>query len=223
MHLPVEIQRAEILDWWELEQEKISRSLLDRLPALYYAVDQVIEEMPIKNFLRRGKFHAEKIEPIIAEWMDKLYRELAHELDESFRSSSNVIEGKGAYEGWSYSEMATAGAAIAVSAAPIAGIPFFAGGLTAAGITVAGFTFGGGALLALPATALVGSAVIFAAGPAVRGKAVSSLKTRLRNTIHTQIDAHVLGDQTQPSVPSLKGKLLGDLQSVALKRIDMVQ
>lgn len=223
MHLPVEIQRAEILDWWEAEQEKISRALQERLPALYYRLDQVIDKMPIKGFLRKRKFHAEQIEPIVTMWVEELYRELTHELDESFRASSEVIEGKGGYEGWTYGEMVTAGAAIAVSAAPIAGVPFFAGGLTAAGITIAGFTVGGGALLALPVAALAGSAVLVAAGPAVRGKAVSSLKARFRKNVHKLAETLVLGNSEQPSVSSLKGKLLGELRNVALKRIDMVR
>lgn len=223
MSLPVEIQRAEILDWWEAGQEHISRTLPERLPALYYLVDQVIEEMPLKAFIRKGKFHTEQIEPIAVEWMEKLYRELTHELDESFRASSKTIEGKGAHDLWSYSELATAGAAIAISVAPMAGIPFFMGGLTAAGVTIAGFTIGGGALLALPVAALAGSAVLFAAGPAARGKAVSNLKARFRKGIHEGIELRVLGDPSDPSIASLKGRLLGELRGVALKRMEMVK
>lgn len=221
MQLPVEIQRAEILDWWETAQEQIARTLPERLPALYYRVDQVIEDMPIKAFIQKGKFRGERIEPIVIEWMEKLYRELTHELDESFRASSEAVEGKGVHDSWSYGEMATAGAAIAVSAAPIAGIPFFAGGLTAAGFL--GISFLGGGILVVPAVALAGSAVFLAAGPSARAKAVSHLKSRFREAVHEGIEKRVLGDPDDPSTASLKGTLLGELRGVALKRMEMVE
>lgn len=153
--------------------------------------------------------------------MEKVYRDLTHELDESFRSSAEAVEGDGAHEQWTYSEMATAGAALAVSVAPIAGIPFFAGGLTAAGVTVLGLTVGGGAILAIPVAALAGSAILLAAGPSVRGKAVAALKARYRDAVHNAIEKRVLGDGTNPGSPSLKDKLQGELLGVALKRMEM--
>lgn len=222
MQLPVEIQRAEILDWWETEQNHISQTLPDSLPALYYKVDNVIDAMPVKAFIRKGKLHSEQIEPIVVEWLEKLYRELTHELDKSFRSSLKIVEGDPALDRWSYGEVATAGAALAVSAAPIAGIPFFAGGVMTAGVTVLGYTFGGGALLALPVVALAGSAVLVAAGPAARGRAVSHLKSRFKNAVHKAVETRVLGDPEKPSIPSLKGTLLGELRAVTLKRLEMV-
>ncbi|UWR10906.1 hypothetical protein [Sulfitobacter mediterraneus] len=221
--LPVEIQKAEILDWWETERDHISRALPDRLPELFYRVDQTIDGMPVRALMRRGKFHSEQIEPIVVEWLEKLYRELTHDLDNSFRSSLETVEGGGPLDSWSYGEAATAGAAIAVSAAPIAGIPFFAGGIASAGVTILGVTVGGGALLAFPVAALAGSAVLFAAGPAARGKAVSHLKSRFKATVHSAIETRVLGNTEEPVVPSLKGTLLGELRGVTLQRIEMVK
>ncbi|WP_422001189.1 hypothetical protein [Roseovarius mucosus] len=223
MQLPPEVLRAEILDWWEAEQERMYHALLKRLPALYYHVDQKIADMPVKAFIRKGKFHAETIEPIVIDWIETLYRELTHDLDDSFRASSKNLEGKGIYDSWSYGEMASAGAAIAVSVAPAAGVPFFAGGLTVAGFSFLGITIGGGALVPLAVTALAGSVVMLAAGPAVRGKAASHLLSRFRSVVHEAIDIRVLGDSDDPSIPSLKGRLLGELHGVALKRIEMVE
>ena len=56
MQLPPEILRAEVLDWWETEQERISRTLPERLPGLYYHVDQNISDIRIKAFEGRGRF-----------------------------------------------------------------------------------------------------------------------------------------------------------------------
>lgn len=223
MQLPVEIQRAEILDWWEAEQERISRILPERLPALYYCVDQLVDNMPIKALLRRERYRVEQIEPIVTEWVEKLYRELTHQLDESFRASSEAVEGRGTNNTWSYGEMATAGAAIAVSIAPVAGIPFFASGLTAAGVTILGLTFGGGALLAVPVAALASSTVVLAAGPAARARAITHLKISFKRAIHQTINNRILGDFDDPSIVSLQGKLLNELRGVALMRMELVE
>jgi hypothetical protein len=224
MQLPVEIQQAEILDWWESEHERISDALADRLPGLYYLVDQQIENMPFTNLVRRGKFKAEHIEPIVAAWMDKIYFEFTLELDESLRASLHSLEGDKPGEGWSFNEMAVAGAALALSASPVAAIPFFAGGLATAGVTFLGVTFGGGVLLATPVAALAGSAVLAAlVGPTARTKAIANLKSRLRSAIHAAIQARVLGDANGQSHASLKGRLLGELYSVATKRLALIE
>ncbi len=223
MQLPVEIQRAEILDWWEASHERISEAVLDRLPALYYRIDKEIEAMPIKELLGKGKFRAEKLVPIIDEWAAKLHRELTHELDESLRASLESSARDGAGDGWSYSEMAVAGAALAFSAAPVAGVPFFIGGLTASGTVILGITIGGGALLALPVAALAGSAAFLALGPTARKTALSKLKNRFRDSVHKAVDNYVLGDPNDPDKSSLKGILLEELRNVTMKRMEMVE
>ena len=222
MSLPVEVQRAEIIDWWETEHQRISEALVDRLPALYYRVDQEIAKVSVTQFRKKGRFLAETIEPAVIHWIEKIYCEFTHELDEALRKSQRSLEGKAAIDRWSYQELAFAGSALAVSVAPVAAVPLFAGGLTTAGVTVAGITFGGGALLALPVAALAGSIALIAAGPTVRAKAVSKLKSRIRSDLHQSIETRVLGDPNNPESPSLKGVLLKELYDVATKRLDRV-
>ena len=223
MQMPAEILRAEILDWWEAERDRISEALPERLPALLYKVDKIIDDMSASDLLKRGKFVAEKVEPVVVDWIERLYKELTHELDESFRASVKEAEGGESYKNWTYGEMATAGAAIAVSAAPAAGIPFYAGGLTAAGTVVFGLTlpWTGGGLLAGAVAAAAGSAVLLAAGPAVRAKAVSRLKSNFKSSIHDVIEERVLGSAADRRAASLKQVLFSELQGVALKRMEL--
>lgn len=216
MQLPNEIHRAEVLDWWEDSRESVCSALDDRIPALYYKVDKVVEEMPAKRLIQKGKFRSEEIEPIVVEWVEKLYRELTHDLDDSLRASLANIEGNVPQAGLSYREMVTTGAALTFSVAPIAGVPFFAGGLAVTGI--AGVLGGGFAVV--PTVALAGSAAALIAGPGVRSKAVKSLKTRLLKDIHMEIDKRVFGDSENSAAPSLKGALMNDLQCVAMKRME---
>lgn len=222
MQLPTEVVQAEILDWWEAEREKIAQILPDRLPALFYSVDKIIDGMSVADFLKRGKFIAEKVEPLVADWIERTYKELTLEIDESFRASAQEAEGGDAYKKWSYGEMATAGAAIAASTAPVAGIPFFAGGLTTAGTAILGLTLGGGALIPAAVLALAGSAALLAAGPGIRSKAISQLKSKLKTSLHDAITRRVLGDAADAKLVSLKHVLFNELQGVALKRMEMV-
>lgn len=223
MQMPAEVLRTEILDWWEAERDRIAEAIPERLPALLYKVDKVIDDMSASDLLKRGKFVAEKVEPIVADWIERHYKEFTHELDESFRASANEAEGGETYNNWTYGEMATAGAAIALSAAPAAGIPFFAGGLSAAGTVMLGLTlpFTGGGLAAGAVAAAAGSAVLLAAGPAVRSKAVSKLKSNFKSSIHKEISNRVLGSVHEGKLASLKQVLLNELQGVTLKRMEM--
>ena len=221
MQMPAEVLRAEILDWWEAERDRIAEVIPERLPALLYKVDKSIDDMSASDLLKRGKFVTEKVEPVVADWIERLYKELTHELDESFRASAKEAEGGETYKNWSYGEMATAGAAIAVSAAPAAGIPFFVGGLTTAGTAILGFTIGGGTLIPIAVTAAAGSAVLLAAGPSVRAKAVAKLKSNFKSSMHDEITKRVLGSATDGKAVSLNQVLLKELQGVTLKRMEM--
>lgn len=221
--LAPEILRQEIIDWWENERQKISNSLPERRQALFYKVDKIIDGMPIKKLLSRKQFVEEKILPEINSGIEKMYRELTLEVDESFRASSQNVEGGGHYGNWSYSEMVTAGAAIAVSAAPVAGIPFFAGGLTTAGTWVVVTTLGGGALIPTAVAAAAGSAILLAAGPTVRSKAVAKLTSNLKKAIHKEIDYMVLELSNDNTKPSLKQRLFNELQGIAVKRMEMAK
>ncbi len=223
MQLPTEVVQAEILDWWEGERERIAQIMPDRMPALFYNVDKVIDDMSVADFLKRGRFVANKVEPLVADWIERTYKELTHEIDESFRASAYKTEGGDAYQKWSYGDMATAGAAIAVSAAPVAGIPFFAGGMTTAGTVVLWFTIGGGNLIPAAVVALAGSAVLLAAGPGVRSKAITRLKSKLKASLHDAITTRVLGVADGTKLVSLKHVLFGELQGVALKRMEMAK
>lgn len=223
MQMPSEVLRAEILDWWEAERDRIAEALPERLPALLYKVDKIIDDMSASELLKRGKFVSEKVEPVVADWIERLYKELTLELDESFRASAKEAEGGETYKNWSYGDMATAGAAIAVSAAPAAGIPFFAGGLTTAGLSLGFATVGGGALIPIAVTAAAGSAVLLAVGPAVRTKAILTLKAKFKSSIHDGISKRVLGYGNGSKVISLKEVLFSELQGVALKRMEMAK
>lgn len=221
MSLPPEIQRAEIIDWWEKAHERISTGLESGLPQLLERVDQKITTMSRKDLVAgRSRFRNDVTEPIVSAWMEETYGQLNEELDEALATSLKELGGANETVSMSYRDMAVAGAAVAASAAPLAGIPFFAGGFTAAGLSIAGFTIISGTIAAVPVFAVVGTVVAVGFGPKIRSSAVKVVKDGFRNKVHREIEMRVMGDPNDASRPSLKGLLLGDLFSVTVKRME---
>lgn len=216
MGLPDEMVRAEILDWWEQERDKIARTLPDRLPALFYKVDERLEAMSLSNHVKRKDYIAREIEPVIVEWITQLYNELAQEADDSFRASVSAIEGVE----WSSQDMATAGVVLAVSAAPAASLPFLIGGVTSSWGVILLASFGGVAVI--PAAVAAAGGGLLAAGLGW-SKASSMITSALKTKLHEEITARVVGSDLKPGIVSLKQTLFQQLQAVAEKRLEMAQ
>lgn len=221
--LPVEILQAEVLDWWETQHETVSNGLDEKLPELLNRLDAEIEAMPIRAFFRKGKYHAERLEPIIQEFLEKNYAEFSNELDEAFQRSVANVEAESATKTlntWSYKEMATAGGAAVATIAPLAALPFLTGGLVTSGTVVLGFTLSSPALIPTAAVAAATGLVVAAAGPTVRNKTVKKLKFSFKEVTFNKARIRVVGDPLKPEIGSLKGSLLNDLTNVALRRIE---
>lgn len=222
-HLPKEVLKAEVLDWWEEQQELLSNRLEARLPELLALLDAEIDAMPVKSFFRKGKFHAERLEPVVVEFLEKNYAEFTSELDEAFQKSVAHVEAEElttTLNSWSYKEMATAGAAVAVSAAPLAALPFLTGGIFTSGVAVLGFTVVAPTLIPLAVGAAATGLVVAAAGPTARMKALERLKSSFKEVTGAEARVRVVGDPQKPEIGSLKGTLMKDLRNVALGRIE---
>lgn len=223
--LPVEILQAEVLDWWETQQEMVSNTLDEKLPELLNRLDVEIEEMPVHAFFRKGKFFTERLAPIVIEFLEKHHAEFTSELDEAFQKSVVSIEADGATEAlstWSYNEMATAGGAAVVTIAPLAALPFLTGGLVTSGTVVLGFTLSSPALIPTAAVAAATGLVVVAAGPTVRNKALKKLKSSFKEATFNEARTRVVGDPQKPEIGSLKGSLLNGLTNVALRRLEVL-
>lgn len=221
--LPVEILQAEVLDWWETQHETVSSGLDEKLLELLNRLDGEIEAMPIRAFLRKGKYHAERLEPIVQDFLEKYYAEFTNELDEAFQRSVANVEAESATEtinAWSYKEMATAGGAAVATIAPLAALPFLTGGLVTSGTILLGFTVSPPALIPTATVAAATGLIVAAAGPTVRKKAVKKLKSNFKEVTFNKARTRVIGDPLKPEIGSLKGSLLNDLTNVALRRIE---
>ena len=224
-HLPKEVLKAEVLDWWEEQQEQLSKKLEDRLPELLDLLDAEIDTMPAKSLLRKGKFHTERLEPIVRKFLEVNYTECTSYLNNAFKKSVAQVESRELernLNSWNYEEMATAGAAVVMTAAPLplAAIPFLTGGLFTSGTVFLGFTIVSPTLIPLAVGAATTAVVLMAAGPVVRKKALKKLRNMFKDVTHAEAKIRVLGDPTKPEIGSLKGTLINDLRNVALGRLE---
>ncbi len=221
--LPVEVLQAEVLDWWETQQETVSNGLVEKLPELLDCLGVEIEAMPTRAFFRKGKFNAERLEPIVLQFLEKYYAEFTSELEETFQRSVASVEAESptaTLNTWSYGEMTTAGGAAVVTIAPLAALPFLTGGLVTSGTVILGFTVSSPALIPTAAVAAATGLVVAAAGPTVRKKALGKLKCSFKEITFKKARIRVVGDPQKPEIGSLKGSLLNELMNVALKRIE---
>jgi hypothetical protein len=222
-HLPKEVLQAEVLDWWEAQREMIAAGLKGKLPELFEMLDAEIDNMPTSALLRKGKFRTEYLEPIVVEFLENTYQEYSSELDEAFQKSVAKVEAERAIENlklWSYKELATAGAATAITVAPLATLPFLASGFITSGLVVLGFTVTAPAIIPTAVGAATVGLALAAVGPAARRKAIEKLKYSFTEVTHKEARIRLIGDTKNPKVGSLKGTLLNDLRSVVLSRIE---
>mgnify|MGYP006956419843 FL=1 len=215
-----EINRAEILDWWEAEQERVSDELESQLPELLERLDLEIDAMPIKKFIRKKQFCVERLEPQVKKFLENNHLKFRQDLENSFQKSKDDIGenvSENAYQEWSYGEMSIAGAAAVATIAPVGTLPFLT-----AGIMTAPFI---GAPALIPGAAVVAGAglVLVAAGPSFRGKAIEMLKDRFKKLMQRDATLRILGDPSDPTVSSLKGKLLNELRNVTMGRLDALK
>ena len=92
--LPKEVLRAEILDWWEGEQERVSHELSGKLQTILDQVDEKIDGISLKGlFVNRRRFVRETIEPLVVDFLEGNYREFSERMKESFKLS--MVRGRG--------------------------------------------------------------------------------------------------------------------------------
>ena len=221
--LPVEVLHAEVLDWWETQHETVSNGLDEKLPELLNRLNAEIEAMPARAFLRKGKYYAERLEPIVHEFLGEYYAEFTIELDEAFQKSVASVEAENATETlnpWSYKEMATAGGATIVTIAPLAALPFLTGGLVTSGTFFLGFPLISPVLIPAAVAVAATGLIVAAGGPIVRSQALKKLKSNFKEVTFKKARIRVVGDPQKPEIGSLKGSLLNDLTNVALRRME---
>ncbi|MEC7258113.1 MAG: hypothetical protein VXW58_09855, partial [Pseudomonadota bacterium] len=223
MQPPNELQRAEIMDWWEAAQDHISKTIPDRLPALYYKVDQKIDEMSWHSVIFRKRSKANEINKIVDKWIERLYSELTHDIEKSYKISARKIAKSRSTVNSGYSDLFESGATAILSIAPFAAYPMLAGGMTTAGVTFLGFTIGGGTIMLAPALALLGATALFCLGFFIRSMVLNGKKKRMKKTIHESINEKALGNPKNLDETSLKGLLLEELKKVAKKRLECVK
>ena len=224
---PVEIQRAEIQDWWESERKRILQDLPKRLPGLIFLVDQKIENMSFFDLMRKRKqYRADEIDPIVIDWLEDHYKEFSRKLESSFaklessfKSYTSNIESKN-LDKLSYQDYLLAGSSIAVTVAPLGALPFVAGGLVTSGFTLLGFTIGGGVLIPSALYALLFGVGCLAIAPGCRAWAVRKIKKLYKDNLRKELEWRVLGDHRKPGTKSLMGTLLSDLEKVARARME---
>ncbi len=214
----VQVDRAEILDWREQERKALCAQLEDRLPELDALIDEPINEMTLWNAVWRTSFHDEQIAPKVEEWLLALYEEFHRDISESAFESEKSISGETSDQAWSWGEIATMGAATAVSIAPLAAIPFVAGIAT---VTTSFVVFSTSVVSIPILSAVVGGLVLSGiGGHQVREKTFEYFVENYREQTKAEARAKVVGKTGADNEDSLRNRLLNEVDLITISRLD---
>ncbi len=121
--MTVEIQRAEILDWWEAERWRIRQEVLATQQNCLDRATRSIEGLNIKELLMPRSSARKDIERRLESDVNSLNRRLANSLKDSFSASVESVEGLTVYESVTLTEKAAlvAGGTLAIGSLGIAG------------------------------------------------------------------------------------------------------
>jgi hypothetical protein len=121
--LTQEIQRAEILDWWEAERWRIRQAVEAAHEKYLEKARSSVEDLALKELLLPTSRARKTIERQIESDVNILNRRLASSLKSSFEASVAEVEGASGYAGATLVETATVAAsgALAVGSIGIAG------------------------------------------------------------------------------------------------------
>lgn len=104
--MPVEIKRAEIVDWWETERTRIYQACLEAKAASRTRASAAAADLTMKDLLMPSATARAAIERQIQSDVNMLNRRLAASLQSSFEASVMRVEGNAAFDGATLSEMA---------------------------------------------------------------------------------------------------------------------
>ncbi|MGO4915524.1 hypothetical protein [Pseudogemmobacter sp. W21_MBD1_M6] len=101
-----EIQRAEVIDWWEAERARIYDACLAARETFKTRASAAAADLSMKDLLMPSATARTAIERQIQSDVNMLNRRLAASLQSSFEASVMRVEGNAAFDGATLSEMA---------------------------------------------------------------------------------------------------------------------
>ncbi len=215
----VQVDRAEILEWRERERKVLCDRIEQRLPELEALITEQADEMTMWNVVWRSSFHDEQVAPKVEEWLRALYDELRSDIEDSAIESERLINPGDTDQAWSWGEIAAAGAAAAVSVAPLAALPFVAGIAT---VTTTSFFVFSTSVVSIPVlTAVVGGlAVSGYGGHKIREKTFDYFVGNYRKQTVLEARAKVIGETGADDEDTLQNRLLNEIDLIAISRLE---
>ncbi len=203
---------AEVLDWWEREQERISQELQQKLFVIRSLLGDFIQSSSRLILLSGEKFVQEEVEPLVGELIEWTYRDVFEQMEKSFLASVAEIEARKAaidIEDWSYGNMAKKRIAHGVvPPAPL--LKDKSANLAGAGILVL--------TLVAPPIALLGATGVAGVGLIH----MLQVKQKWKDHLDPMVKLALFGDNARPEVQSLRGILLGELRTAAQSRMEAI-
>lgn len=223
MHaLPPEIQRAEIIDWWNAQRARVDAECRETLKASLERATKAADELSFKEMMWPGAEAHKQIERRVQSDITMLSKRLTRSLQDTLEVSISEVEGSGEYSGASLLEMG----GLVASGAMAAGSVGLAVAAATATTTTAGFFF------LVPATVIswpmfatlgTGALTVAIASPRASRWAHKTAKARFLSYIEARLHKEILKDEGERKPHSICAALKSQIDHFAQTRLDKIQ
>ncbi len=219
MNTVSELDRALILDWRDKARLDLVRSIEARVSAFEPEIDRLAEGMTGAAILRRSRFHNKHVAPVVEEWLQALMAEFRPELETSAGDSEQALGHAADVHALSLGEALGAGAAVALTLAPLGAVPL---ALSIATVTTTSFFVFTTSVISVPVlSAFAGVAALAGAGGNQIGRhTVGRIRRRYSAQVKENLRIKAIGDPADPAAPSVCRTLLAGIDVIANKRLE---
>lgn len=189
-----ELQRAEVIDWWEAERLRVVETCRLARNSEIEMIDKELAQMGVKDILLPRSRARRHVERQLQSDVNMLRKRLAKSLQESFEASFTKIEGSSAILRHASGEVAalTGGA---IGNVVVAGLAVSASGVATSTVTT--FIFFTSTIFSWPTylAALGATAIVVAASPFSPTKASAAVvRSRFRKQLVKLVDHAIAGE-----------------------------
>lgn len=218
---PPELQRAEIIDWWNAERVRIDIACREAFDASFERATSAAENLSFKEMMWPGADAHKQIEGRVQSDITMLSKRMTRSLQDTLEVSIAEVEGSNAYGGASLLEMG----GLVASGAMAAGSVGLAVAAATATTTTAGFLFlAPVTVFSWPmfATFGVSALTVAMASPKAARWAQKTGKARFLTHIETRLRKAILDDEAGKKPRSTCAVLKAQIDKFAQARLDQI-
>lgn len=209
--------RAAAMDWREAERSRVAQALDDAFELLLLRLNEALNAAPDTDLLRPGRLRRQHVDPVVADWVARVQRDLRREMEQSFKDE--LLAGDPADTMPDWESVVAVGATALGVAAPLAVVPL-AASLAATTTTALFFFTTSSVSIPVVSAIAVGTAGVMTASGTARRAMFAKLRSRNAARIREGLERQIMGQPPVEGRLSLREQLLAEIDAAARARME---